>query len=278
MKLLREVAVGGAPAGRIRRVAVPSRFVELCRRVENLLFCYLITREGTKLLERNFQRWAREVRAVDSDESLASFCSRTFAPDVAARVERFDFAFQQLTTARLQQFRMRYILARLTQYVDEQAFSNPPPLAHYLSRAVHIEHILPQEPAPGVREAFDRPDEYADYVVRVGNLLLLEGTINTSISNHGFDRKRTGYGQSAFLLSKSVVERPQVGTDTKLNRAVAGLPFFSTWSSTSIDERQDAIRRLAHAVWEVPYAGERSGQEGRVDDPPQDGAAFVSGS
>jgi hypothetical protein len=239
-----------------------KRFVELCRRIENLLFCYIITREGTKLLERNFQRWSKELREVDSDEALAAFCDKTFVPDVASRIDRFDFAFQQLTTARLQQYRMRYVLARLTQFVDEQAFSNPPPLRHYLDKKVHVEHILPQEPAEGVREAFDRPDEYFDYVPRLGNLMLLEETINTSVSNHAFEKKRAGYGQSSFLLTKSLVGRQQVGVNTKFNRAVAELPHFETWDSSCIERRQEAIRRLAHAVWDVPFARADALEEG----------------
>ena len=35
-------------------------FESLCRGIENLIFCYIITREPTKTFERNFARWSKE--------------------------------------------------------------------------------------------------------------------------------------------------------------------------------------------------------------------------
>ena len=91
---------------------------------------------------------------------------------------------------------------------------------------LEIEHILPSKPRPDVRAAFDKLSEYADYSGRLGNLTLLEKTINASVSNGSFSEKAPGYRQSAFLLTKSLAEKPQVGVNTQLNRAVADLAPF----------------------------------------------------
>jgi len=48
----------------------PELFTELCRQIENLFFCYIITREPTKNFERNFARWSTELRAVKDAEGL----------------------------------------------------------------------------------------------------------------------------------------------------------------------------------------------------------------
>jgi len=226
-------------------------FTELCRNVENLFFCYLITREPTKTFERNFARWSSDLRAVADGDGLREFIAGYFHKDMAARSNAVDFALAELTQPRIQQYRLRYILAKLTQYVDQEAWDNPAhaTLRQYLDRSVHIEHILPQRPGDDVREAFDKSDQYDEYVERLGNLMLLEKTINASVSNGSFGEKKAGYAQSSFLLTKSLVERPQVGVDTRLNRAVADLIQFETWGSVAIERRQQMLAGLARRVW-----------------------------
>lgn len=149
---------------------------------------------------------------------------------------------------------MRYILAKLTQYVEEQAWGNPAhtQLNQYINNAVHIEHILPQSPTSDVRATFDKAAEYNQYMQKLGNLTLLEKTINTSISNGPYEAKKQGYGQSSFLLTKSLVMKPQVGVNTQLNRAVDDLRQFEVWDSEAINERQQVLGRLARKVWQMP--------------------------
>ena len=150
--------------------------------------------------------------------------------------------------------RQRYILAKLTQYIEEQAWGNPShsQLELYLDGSVNIEHILPQSPTMEVRANFDKPDEYDEYVVKLGNLTLLENTINASISNEAFERKKAGYRHSQYLLTSSLVERPQVGKNTRLNRAVESLMQFDKWDSQAIEKRQEMLTMLARRVWCLP--------------------------
>jgi len=89
-------------------------------------------------------------------------------------------------------------------------------------------------------------------------LTLLEKTINSSVSNGSFDEKAPGYRQSAFLLTKSLAEKPQVGADTQLNRAVADLIQFKTWDSNAIVQRQEMLAKLARKVWDMPQGKEEA--------------------
>jgi hypothetical protein len=237
----------------------PELFDRLCKAIENLIFCYIITREPTTTFERNFARWSIDLRSVKNGTDLDTFIEKYFGADIATRAERFDFAFRELSQSRIQQYRVRYILAKLTQFIEEKAWGNPAHghLDHYVAKNVEIEHILPSNPRPDVRAAFDKLDKYDDYTGRLGNLTLLEKTINASVSNGSFAEKAPGYRQSAFLLTKSLVEKPQVGVNTQLNRAVADLPQFENWSSSAIDQRQDMLAKLARKVWNVP---ERKGK------------------
>ena len=229
-------------------------FSELCRQIENLYFCYIITREQTKIFEKNFARWSKDLRAVTNEQELAAFIEKNFLPELVSRAKTFDFAFQELTQSRLQQYKIRYILAKLTQFIDEQAWGTAGhvPLSQYLDKSVHIEHILPKSPSQELRDQFDKPAEYKLHVEKLGNLVLLEKTINTSISNSDFSTKRPNYAQSKFLLTKSIAEKPKVGINTQLNKAVEELIQFNEWDSAAITQRQQMLHGLARRIWQIP--------------------------
>lgn len=228
-------------------------FTELCRQIENMLFCYLIIREPTKVFEQYSARWAKGLRTITSAAELEAFINHNFRPEITSRAGKVDFALGELAQSRIQQYRLRYVLAKFTQFIEEKAWGNPvhAQLDMYFNRAVHIEHILSQTPTAEARASFDKPDKYASYAEKLGNLTLLERTINTSVSNDMYEKKKPGYRQSQFLLTKSLVEQPRVGTNTQLNRAVENLIQFDVWNSEAIEKRQHMLVQLARDVWQI---------------------------
>lgn len=229
-------------------------FSKLCRGIENLFFCYIITREPTKTFERNFAVWSVDLRNVTDDCSLDVFLKEKFTADLLSKREAFDFAFQSMKQSSIQQYRMKYILAKITQYIEKQAWKNPAHtnLDQYIASTVEIEHILPQRPNEALRLSFDKQDQYDMYVEKLGNLTLLEKTINASVSNDSFDKKKPGYQQSEMLLTRSIAEKPNVGENTQLNRAVKELSSFEYWNSETIESRQTMLAKLALSVWDMP--------------------------
>ncbi len=242
----------------------PGLFSKLCRAIENLFFCYIITREPTKTFERNFSVWASDLRTAIDEVSLDAFIQQRFTSDLENRRANFDFAFKELRQSRIQQYRMRYILAKQTQYIEQQAWKNPAheSLDQYIAKTVEVEHILPQKPNQEVRDTFDQKEQYDDYVELLGNLTLLEKTINASVSNDLYSEKLPGYRQSSYLLTKSLAEKPQVGVNTQLNRAVEHLISFDVWDSESIERRQMMLARLAVFVWDMPGPRQMPDEEG----------------
>ncbi len=236
----------------------PELFSKLCQGIENLIFCYIIIRESTKTFEKDFAKWASELRSIETEEDLDAFLEARVIDTMRKKANVFEFAFRELKQDSIQQYRMRYILAKLTQFIEEKAWGNPThaQLGLYMTSTVEVEHILNQTPTPEQVEAFDKKDEYNDYLIRLGNLSLLEKTINASISNKDFEEKLSGYKQSSFLLTKSIAEKPQVGYDTSLNRAVADLKQFDHWDSETIVTRQEMLTQLAKRVWNVPVSDE----------------------
>ena len=136
-------------------------FMALCGRLEQLFFCYVITREPTKNFERVFAQWAADLSTVMTQDELDRFIADRITADLVGRGETFGFTFGQLDQTRVQQYRLRYILAKLTQYVEEQAWHNAADadLDRFLDKSVHIEHILPVAPSAELRAGFDQPGD-----------------------------------------------------------------------------------------------------------------------
>jgi uncharacterized protein with ParB-like and HNH nuclease domain len=233
-------------------------FVELSRQIENLFFAYIITREPTRRFERAFAQWAREMRGVRDRTELDAFLDLHFRPEKENLATRFELAFQELDDESIQKYRMRYILGKMTQYVNEQAYG---PQAHNLGKFVKrkdVEHILPQNPTKAVLEAFDRPDEIEYYLHRLGNMAILEDALNRSAGNKPYKEKKKYFAQSQFLLTKSIAVDPRVGGKHAINRAIEGLHPFDEWTSDSIEERQKMLTNLAKDVWDMPESNEKT--------------------
>ncbi len=231
-------------------------FTVLCREVEDLFFVYVITRENTREFERKFAQWANELRRMSRRDDLDGFLERRFAPEKERLAQRFALSFELLDANALQRYRLRYLLGKLTQYVDERAFggSGHDRLSDFIGSKVDIEHILPQTPSPQVLADFDKPDQVRSYVPRLGNLALVEKPLNTSLGNKALADKARVYPKSQFLLTRIIAERPVVGVDTSVERALMGLAPFTVWHAASIEQRQQQLTGLARAVWQVPAA------------------------
>ncbi|MHC5826176.1 MAG: GmrSD restriction endonuclease domain-containing protein, partial [Nostoc sp.] len=76
-------------------------------------------------------------------------------------------------------------------------------------------------------------------------------SINTSIKNKPFEFKKNAYQKSKFLITKSIVERVNIGINTAIDRAVRDLNIFNEWNSESIKCRQEMLAQLAKKVWDV---------------------------
>lgn len=233
-------------------------FDKLAREVENLFFVYVITREPTRDFERSFARWAMELRKITYEPELSTFIARRFVPSKAELSERFDDSLRRLYIGSVQQYRLRYILAKLTQYIDLSAYGETEGtkwLSRYTGGGFEIEHIFPRQPSKeAVVEfgAFEDPN-VAD---RLGNLVLVEKSINAALGNRPYSEKRDVYRQSQLLLTKALAERPKVGANTKIDIAVAQLDPFEEWNEAAVIDRQDNLTMLARHAWGLPSKGE----------------------
>lgn len=236
------------------RHLAPALFDRLAGEVESLFFCYVITREPTRDFERNFAKWATELRSLSTADELTAFIVARFEKAKADLSNRFDDAMGRLSLGSLQFYRFQYVLAKLTQQVDLLAYGETEGtrwLANYVSGGYEVEHIFPQTPKVGAAEEFGSVSD-PEVVQRLGNLVLVEKSINISLGNRPYSEKRPVYQQSKLLLTRALSERPKVGANTRIDRAVSSIEPFALWNEASLHQRQRSLVTLARAVWGLP--------------------------
>ncbi len=235
-------------------------FTELCYQIENLLFVYTITRSTRKdvNMTRNFSQWSQKLRLVKTSDEFQTFINEFFKKELFSFSRDFDSVFNELMQSKIAKFRMRYILSKLSQYLDEQAYGTKKALDFYLDKSITIEHILPKSRNKSVGDKFDKVEEYNLYVEKLGNLALLEKTINSSISDNTYSLKKEGYRHSNILLTRSLADKPKVGKNTQFDNAIKQLNIisFNSWDSEAIDKRQHILANLAKKVWGMPEDSE----------------------
>ena len=231
-------------------------FTELCREIENLFFAYVITHENTREFERKFAQWTKDLRKVKTKQQLGEFLRTFVAPEKSNLAARFALAMQDLRENSLQKYRLKYVLGKLTQHINERAFGEETQgnLDDFIDGSIHIEHVLPQRPSTEALAEFDKPQECDDYVGRLGNLVLAEEVINISLGNQPFSKKRSTYKHSEFLLTQLLSGKVEIGKNNKATKALEGLPIPENWTSKDIEDRQIALADLAGRVWEMPKA------------------------
>lgn len=229
-------------------------FDKLCSAIENLYFCYVITRTSPNMFEKNIVLWAQKIRSVETVEKYKKVMSETFEVEMQRISEEFRMQFERIEMGKMQTYRLRYVLAKLTQHIDVTARQNEASssLYQYLGKTVEVEHIYPLNPRRGDKDSYDDIDRLEQCKNRIGNLVLLEKPLNGTISNKTFEEKLKGYCESSFILTESIARKPQVGENTSLNRAVQGLTQYKKWDADAIEKRSQNLTDLAMKVWNVP--------------------------
>ena len=236
-------------------------FDHFVAQLESFLFYYIFTKTPTKDLERSFSQWADELRTiaeggdpVKQKVQLNAFIADRFEKNMAGKSQELADALKRFTLYSMQQYRTRYLLARLTQHV-EMAFSGlkvPGSLEPFTK--LEIEHILPNKPEEDLHAkwATENPGMvYDDYKNRLGNLTLLEKPINIVAGNDFYTAKQVEYGKSGNYLTRSLVALTDVGQNTSISRINAKLEAFPNWNAASIEKRHAMLIALAQDVWKT---------------------------
>lgn len=226
-------------------------FNHFAKQIETLVFYYFITKEPTKEFERNFSKWAKSVLRIKSREELNNFVKESIQPVITSKENEYRLYFTETRQNNLQQYRIRYILAKIAQYLDQERLGSyiPQVLDNYITKGVEIEHILPFNPTESLRNEIG--EEYDDLKIRLGNLTLLEKTMNIVVGNDFFSKKVVEYSKSPFYISKSIAGLDTIGINSSVTRLNLKLRSYEYWNKETIIDRQNLLYELSKDIWKI---------------------------
>lgn len=220
--------------------------------LESVVYYTVINKIATNVTERTFALWCKDVRNIVTPEDLDGFVNRTIIPTVNDWKMNNKSNFLRLGLNSMQQYRIKFILGKITAYVDALRLGKTTveDLTGYTQTAVEIEHIMPQTCTDKASYDLDE-EEFAVYIHRLGNLTLIENSINKSIHNDNYANKSVAYKQSKFYITSSLSALVNQGQDTAINRTNLLLSAWPDWNKQAIEERQEMLYRLSEMIWEI---------------------------
>lgn len=202
--------------------------------------------------EKIFAAWCPEVRKVVTLDDLKKFVHTTVAPQIDKWKLEHKQNFLTISLSTMQQYRVKYILARITKYVDDirGGGTQYADIDSYYDKKNQIEHIMPQTcddcSVYGLTE-----EEFDIYIGRLGNLTLLERAYNAVCQNKPYSEKIVTYPNSQFYLTKALPKLEDAGDHTAANKMNKQLSSWTVWDKGSIEQRQEMLYKLSEMIWSI---------------------------
>lgn len=182
---------------------------------------FLIVGGRGGLLDRNYSLRAQEIgnRTIKNADELAKAMSDVIPTDAL-----FEAAFTEVRVSQV--FVARYFLRALELTVKGDP--EPENIPNDEENALNLEHVLPEK--PGSKWNHIDIDVASAVYRRLGNMVLLQATKNTTIGNSGFLAKKKVFKNSALALTAEVASS-------------------TTWGPKEIKQRQARLAKLALQTW-----------------------------
>lgn len=201
---------------------LPAQFERVLRIAVVLSFRYnVIAGLNPNRLEEAYNRVAQQI-ARDKLNNATQIAEAL--RDVYPSDEEFKNAF---STASFNSKRHRKLIRYILYELENQLAGSE---RDFEDESATIEHILPENPDADWAQAFDSED-HKRFVYRLGNYTLLEAGKNRDCQNRSFAEKRAIYQTSQYQLAKRIE--------------------YEDWNPNTLRSRQDALARVASAVWRI---------------------------
>lgn len=208
--------------------------------------------------ERLFAAWAAKLRGIDTIEGIKSVLDGTMILYLAKKVPNFKSTFLNLNHGTYHPlYRLRYVLGKLENTALSKA--GLPIKGHNFFESLQIEHIYPQTPKDKITPTeFSDSDEYYGTVYKLGNVALLESTINQAVNKHNdltsnwFEKKKEEYIKSDILTTNLLHPEYTIGKNTAVSKFKSDYQYsFGDWSKDAVVERQKVMLELAFETWKL---------------------------
>ena len=195
-----------------------AAIAEVVRMIEVYMFRnFTICGKVANQSERFFAQTAKRIYngEIEDISEICDYIRKEIVSD-----DEFRSIFTVWSASKSEKEIVRYILTKIHQYIDSTLELNID------SSEVHIEHIMPVNASQWDVD----PETHETFLWRLGNLMLLSGPINSSISNKPFALKKSGYLESKIEPNKTVAA-------------------CNTWGIEEIQARQIALCDYALHIW-----------------------------
>lgn len=204
-------------------------FVRVLKLVSIISFRYTVIAElNTNSLEPVYHQAAKSLLTGQSRTPADVFKS---LDAIYVTDDRFSQAFsvKEIETSGQRKRLAKYILCRL-----ESDMSHHP--CDYETAPASIEHILPENPNGEWDNSFPQ-ERQGDFIYRLGNMTLLEASLNRQIGNSPFREKVPIYTTSSYALTQELANSSP-----------------DEWSPANIDSRQQSMAKRAAHIWRSDFA------------------------
>jgi len=231
----------------------------LAKQLESFFFYSNTLGIQAKDNERLFAQWAKKLRGLRDQAAISGVVSETIKTVLVDKMAEFKERFLGLRHSAYEPgYRLRFVLGTIENTLLTQA--GMPQAGLELLDSMQVEHIMPQTPKDKVIPAAYAAgiDDYRNLVYRLGNVTLLESTINQAVNNfhdlnsNWFQQKQTEYVKSGLPTAKLLNDTFMIGQNTAFNRLKSELKFdFNSWDKAAIDKRQLIMLELALETWKI---------------------------
>lgn len=202
-----------------KKVLNSKNFDLLSKAVECISFRHSILKKDPKELERFYYLLLSKLKSDNEIEVVIEDIKQHQS------VKNEDNFKREFTLSSPKSNVSKMILSRIVQ-LDSEAIN-------WQSKDIHLEHIMPQTVKGEWAILKDSSEELYDMSVnRLGNLTLIKGKINISVSNNDFSDKKKQYEKSRLNINHDIM-------------------VSEKWDFDTIDNRQTNLYNLAKDIWKL---------------------------
>ena len=202
-----------------------EQVAQMLRVVSILTFRYtIVSGYNANQLERIYSDAAMAVRknGKRNVKTVFDLVKGAYVDDLRFRENFTQAAFGKAELA-------RYVLVKINDAMEKDGALGA------REEAISLEHILPKNPGDEWDNAVPAGDDPNEWVEAIGNLTLLEKSVNRGLGSKDFATKKSkGYSVSKLALNAAVASK-------------------KVWTWKEIEERSAEMAKVANEVWKLAY-------------------------
>ena len=209
-------------------------------------------RTGNSTLQSAMFKPMKEIRDMDVSKL------RAYLRDYLENMQEDFDAVHRLSLHQRNQSHIRYLLARITAYIEQQSGMNTDFLTYTggQGKPFQIEHIWADK-YERHRDEFADEDKFKDYRNRFGGLILLPRGTNQSFGADAYEDKVQHYLKENLLVASLHPQAYEKNPNFTNFVSRSGLPFraHEQFKKADMDARQDLYRQICEKIWNPDRLG-----------------------